>query len=109
MNYEIVENLKNLEKSYPKLSTELLQNFDMSDWINEQLFIYDNIEEFVKYELHEGWYADRFGDTDYNGAPDPLDYISYKEFGEALKESWDNSLYFESKTGKIITTNYGWI
>lgn len=30
------------------------------------------------------------------------------EFGNALKEAWDNSLYFESKTGKIIATNYGW-
>lgn len=108
MNYEIFDNLKDLEKSYPKLSTELLQNFDMGEWINEQLFIYDNIEDFAKYELHDGWYADRFNNTDYNGAPDPLDYINYKEFGEALKDSWDNSLYFESKTGKIIATNYGW-
>lgn len=32
MNYEIFENLKDLEKSYPKLSTELLQNFDIEDY-----------------------------------------------------------------------------
>lgn len=31
MTYKIFDNLKQLEKSYPKLSTELLQNFDMGD------------------------------------------------------------------------------
>lgn len=108
MTYKIFDNLKQLEKSYPKLSTELLQNFDMGDWVNEQLFIYNNIEDFAKYELHEGWYADKYHATDYNGAPDPLNYINMTEFGNALKEYWDNSLYFESKTGKIIATNYGW-
>lgn len=108
MTYKIFDNLKQLEKSYPKLSTELLQNFDMGDWVNEQLFIYNNIEDFARYELTEGWYADKFNDTDCNGAPDPFDYIDMTEFGNALKESWDNSLYFESKTGKIIATNYGW-
>lgn len=35
MTYEIFDNLKDLEKSYPKLSTELLQNFDIGEWINE--------------------------------------------------------------------------
>lgn len=108
MTYKIFDNLKQLEKSYPKLSTELLQNFDIGDWVNEQLFIYNSIEDFAKYELSEGWYADKFNNTDYNGAPDPFDYINMTEFGNALKEAWDNSIYFESKTGKIIVTNYGW-
>lgn len=108
MTYKIFDNLKQLEKSYPKLSTELLQNFDMGDWVNDHLFIYNSIEDFAKYELAEGWYADKINNTDYNGAPDPFDYIDMTEFGNALKETWDNSLYFESKTGKIIATNYGW-
>lgn len=51
MTYKIFDNLKQLEKSYPKLSTELLQNFDMGDWVNDHLFIYNSIEDFAKYEL----------------------------------------------------------
>lgn len=85
MTYKIFDNLKQLEKSYPKLSTELLQNFDIGDWVNEQLFIYNSIEDFAKYELSEGWYADKFNDTDYNGAPDPFDY---KEDFEKLYDKY---------------------
>lgn len=65
-------------------------------------------EDFARYEVENGWYSTSIT-TDYKGAP-PLDeHIDYRGLGQALIESWDESInYHDELTGFILTTSYGW-
>ncbi len=109
MDYEYTryENFEGLKKNEPKLAKLLLNEVDKGEWMNEELYVYPDIEEFAKYELSEGWYCDHNFDDDYNGAPNPFDYIDMKAFGAALERRWDESCNIDID-GKIVTTGYGW-
>lgn len=106
MYYEYVhyKNFEELKKEKPEIAKKLLDKSGNGEWIKEDLYLYPDIEEFAKYELSEGWYCDNNFDQDYNGAPNPLDYIDMEAFGAALESTWDESCHFDID-GVIIVTN----
>lgn len=106
-NCELYDTFKDLQNSNPKLASELLENIEKGDWINYQLMVYPTYEDFALYELTDGWYIEHNLDSDYNGAPNPLDYIDLDEFGRELADRSDVSLTIVIDN-VIVQTNYGW-
>ena len=104
------ESYTELLKLDKELAKELLKKVSKGEWQQGEIYYYENEEDFAEYELTEGWYAS-LGvnlDTDYNGAPNLMDYIDLSELGSALVQNWDDSCNFKASTGEILTTGYGW-
>ena len=106
-NYETFNNLEELKVTYPELAKELLEMFQDGDWVFEELYVYPTLEDYTRYELTDGWYADSVKDN-YNGAPNPFDYIDLYALGDALSESWDDSINYLSEDNKVVATSHGW-
>lgn len=106
-NYKTFNDLEELKETYPELAEELLEMFQDGDWIFEELYVYPTLEDYTMYELTDGWYADSFKD-DYNGAPNPFDYIDLNALGDALSGSWDDTINYLSEDNKVVATSNGW-
>ena len=104
---EIFNNFKELMEYDSELAQELLKENGKGRWQEEEIYYHATIEDYAEYELYDGWYADIFKD-DYNSAPDPLDFINLKEFGNALANSWDYSINYKTSHGEVLQTPYGW-
>lgn len=107
--YEIktYENLEELREENEELVERLLEEFDEGDWSDNQIYVYQSLEDFAKYEVEEGWCSNSIKE-DYNGAPDLFDYIDYESLGNALKDSWDDSCYYyDEETDYVVSTAYG--
>mgnify|MGYP005791326477 FL=1 len=103
------DNFDELKQYNPSLAKELLEQFDNGEWQKNQLFVYESVEDFAYYELTEGWYIDNHLDKqDYNGAPNPIDYIDLEALGEALVESGDESCIYRTEGDQVVTTDWGW-
>ncbi|EHS7170778.1 hypothetical protein KWC93_001703 [Staphylococcus pseudintermedius] len=76
-----------------------IDNFDLNNETPITLFI--DKQEFAEYELSDGWYYDLFK-SDYNGAPNPLDFIDYDEFSDALINSWDDNMHILLSNNNIL-------
>lgn len=101
---------KELFEHDENLAKELLEAVGEGAWQQEEIYYYEDVEDYAKYELTEGWYMG-VGlelDGDYNGAPNPMDFIDLVALGDALVESWDSSCNFKSDGEEILTTSYGW-
>lgn len=77
-------------------------------WMNGQLIVYPNVEEYAIYELIDGWYQNHNLGGSFNGAPNPLEYIDLADFGADLISTGDTTICSELPNGKIVTTSYGW-
>ena len=108
MNNIILKSYTELFERDEELAKELLENVGEGDWQQEAIYYYDDEEEFAEYELTEGLYANMGFYTDYNGAPNPLDYIDLSGLGNALIRNWDESCNFKASTGEILNTSCGW-
>lgn len=108
MNNIILKSYAELFERDEELSKELIEKVGSGEWQENEIYYYEDEEEFAEYELTEGWYADLGLDRDYNGAPNPLDYIDLSGLGNALIRNWDDSCNFKASTGEILTTGYGW-
>ena len=104
---ETFNNFKELMEYDSELAQEILKEKGGGRWQEEEIYYHVTIEDFAEYELYDGWYADTFKD-DYNVAPDPLDFINLKEFGNALANSWDDSINYKTSHGEVLQTPYGW-
>ena len=103
------DNFDELKQYNPSLAKELLEQFDNGEWQKNQLFVYESLEDYAYYELTEGWYADKHLDQkDYNGAPNPIDFIDLKALGLQLSRTWDESMHYLTRDNWIVETNYGW-
>lgn len=105
---EIFDNYKSLAATYPNVAAELLDEFGEGKWQDSDLYYYPSENDFAIYEIVDGWYSTIQLDTDFNGAPNLLDFIDFEGLGRALVETWDASCNFETKSGEIVTTSYGW-
>lgn len=106
---KIFNNLEELVEFDKELAEELKVTFGGGDWESEQLYYHENKEEFAQYELTDGWYSHSgINDRDWNGAPDPLDYINLESLGKDLISTWDVSIHYLSTRGEVIQTSYGW-
>lgn len=105
----LYNSFEELKADKPELAQELLDVFGKGEWQESNLSVYDTLEDFAYYELTEGWYIDNhFDKQDYNGAPNPIDYIDLEALGEALVESGDESFTYRTEGDKVITTDWGW-
>ena len=104
---ETFNNFKELMEYDSELAQELLKEKGEGRWQEEEIYYHATIEDYVEYELYDGWYADTFKD-DYNIAPNLLDFINLKEFGNALANSWDDSINYKTSHGEVLQTPYGW-
>lgn len=104
------DNFEELAAEYPELAEMLLADVGAGEWQNEELYVYYGLIGLAEYELYEGWYAavlGTYGEPDWNGAPNLFDFIDLHELGEALSESWDESMYWTDGTN-VVGTSYGW-
>ena len=108
MNNIILKSYAELFERDEELAEELLKKVGNGEWQENEIYYYEDEEEFAEYELTEGWYADLRLDRDYNFAPNPLDYIDLSGLGNALVRNWDDSCNFRASTGEILTTSCGW-
>ena len=104
---EIFNNFKELMEYDSELAQDILKEKGEGKWQDEEIYYHATIEDYAEHELYDGWYADTFK-NDYNGAPDPLDFINLKEFGNALANSWDDSINYKTSHGEVLQTPYGW-
>ena len=104
---EIFNNFKELMEYDSELAQDLLKEKGEGKWQDVEIYYHATIEDYAEYELYDGWYADIFRD-DYNGAPDPLDFINLKEFGNALANSWDDGTNYKTSHGEVLQTTYVW-
>lgn len=106
--YEIYENFDQLKLVEPELASELLNEYGAGAWQQEELFVYDTLIDLAQYEVAEGWYGDLDIKHDCNGAPNLLNFIDYEALGNALRETWDGSMYYFSEYGSVVQTSHGW-
>ena len=105
----LYNSFEELKVDKPELAQELLDVFGKGEWQESNLSVYDTLEDFAYYELTEGCYIDNnLVDQDYNGAPNPIDYIDLEALGEALVESGDESVIYRTEGDKVVTTDWGW-
>ncbi|MFR0507019.1 hypothetical protein [Limosilactobacillus reuteri] len=105
----LYNSFEELKVDKPELAQELLDVFGKGEWQESNLSVYDTLEDFAYYELTEGWYIDNHLDKqDYNGAPNPIDYIDLEALGEALVESGDESCIYRTEGDQVVTTDWGW-
>lgn len=104
---ETFNNFKELMEYDSELAQDLLKEKGKGKWQEEEIYYHVTIEDYAEHELYDGWYADTFRD-DYNGAPDPLDFINLKEFGESLADSWDYGTNYKTSHGEVLQTTYVW-
>ena len=93
----------------------LLDEFDLDhsdigkyEWMNDQLTVYPDVVEYAIYELTDGWYHNHDLGGDFNGAPNPIDYIDLDALGVDLVDTGDSTCCQLLPNGKVVTTNYGW-
>lgn len=106
---DILENYQDLAKKHPKAAAELLHEFGEGEWQNSELYWFPSENDFAIYEVEDGWYSNfPLSTYDFKGAPNLFDFIDFDGLGSALVENWDDSYNFETKSGEIVTTSYGW-
>lgn len=106
--YVTYQNWYDLEKGNPVLATELLENFGEGEWQNNIMNLFDNLADFAKHEITDGWYSGANLDRDWNGAPSLINFIDYESLGIALERAWDDSDVFKFSNEQVIFAPYGW-
>ncbi len=109
----IYDNVKQVIKNEPDLAVELLDKYEVGEWTNNEIYYYEDLEEFAEYELYDGWYTgwfdtEKYNPSYFNGAPNPFDFIDLEGLGVALSRNWDESCYYRTSTDEVLSTNYGW-
>lgn len=111
----VYDNFNELMESSHETASMLLKQLDLTfldiknePWANNQLVVYFSLGDYAAYELTDGWYSDCNFYRDFNGAPNPMDYIDTEHLGEDLIEQVDSSVCLLLPNGKIVTTEVGW-
>lgn len=104
---KIFNNFTELQKQKPELAQALLKDVRPGEWQDKDIIYFENKADFAEYELTEGWYTNSIPDADYNGAPDPFDFIDLERLGDALIDAWDPATNWTDGEA-ILQTNYGW-
>ena len=103
----VFDNFEEFKARHSDIAKRLLAEIDSGEWVNEELYYYGTLSDFAEYELTEGWYVDCNFDRDFRGAPNPMDYIDLEALGEALSNTWDESLYWTDGEC-VVGTSTGW-
>lgn len=117
MNYKYTDydNFDELMDCDSQTANLLLKELDLDEsdigketWMNEQLMVYPNVEEYAIYELIDVWYQNHNLGGSFDGAPNPIEYIDLTDFGGDLIAEGDASIVCLLQNGKVVTTSYGW-
>lgn len=97
--YKVYDSFDDFKEDFPE-EAEAISNEKHRIEDASAIYYFDNTDEFVDYELSEGWYFNLFGDVESNlrGAPNPLEYIDADRFFDALKNTWDDGAYWTDDT-----------
>lgn len=104
----VYDNFNEFMESGHETASMLLKQLDLTlsdikdePWTNNQLVVYFSLADYAAYELTDGWYGDCNFDRDFNGAPNPMDYIDTEHLGEDLIEQVDSSVCLLWPNGKV--------
>lgn len=103
-----------LQKKWPILAKDLSKDFDDLDKLTD-ITVYPTPEDYALYELEDGWYINNhLGDSNYNGAPNPLYWMDLDGFGKRLVDTDDGtSVWMDTNENEcsymIVTTADGFI
>lgn len=110
--YDDFKQLLNTDKTTAKMLLDELDlnmdDLDDCDWAHDYLTVYPTTEDYAIYELTDGWYMEHNFNSDFRGAPSPMDWIDLDEFGQRLADTGDSNVCLLLPNGKVVTTSYGW-
>lgn len=102
----------NLKEEHPKLAEELSIKKGKGAWQQEELYYFEDVEDFAEHEVCEGWYYSILGkdisESIFNGAPRLYSFLDLKDLGQALTFDWDESINYLSRDKSVVQTNVGW-
>lgn len=97
------ESYSALKEADPKLTKELSNEFDFTnDSVEYEFYVYPSRMNWAENELNDGWYENMFGDRDFRGAPNPLDFIDMEKFSQALIDTVDPSTAYKCSDGRVV-------
>lgn len=86
-----------------KIPADIEQKIELDTYIFEYCTVFDSLEDYVIYEVDEGWYSDYVDlNVDYHGAPNLSYYIDYQALGTALSQTWDESCHAVLSDGRVV-------
>ena len=85
-----------------------IEEYAAYNWAADYIRVYPSVRDYAIYELTDGWYVEHNFNTDYNGAPNPMDWIDLESFGRRLVDTGDSGVCKLLPNGKVVTTDYGW-
>lgn len=98
---EIFVDFKSFSKAHPEIAERFSEEMDCSniDYIN----LYPTLEDYAIYEVEYGWYSELCpNQSDFRGAPNIFYFIDYEELGNALKNTWDESIHWYDPVSKCV-------
>lgn len=102
-DYETFENFAELKKTFPKLASDMEDSFDDLDELGDSFSVFPTPTDYALYQLQYGWYSEMgFGYTNFNGAPNPIDWMDLDSFGKRLAETGDPTAVWISSNRKMI-------
>lgn len=106
-NYKVFTSFNEFYTAHPDVAICLKEEVGDGEWMEGEIYYYPTKEDFCEYELIDGWYTGLNFDTDFRGAPNPMDYIDYERFAKALIDTWDSRCNWTDGVC-VVTTTDGW-
>lgn len=93
-----------LKDAMPSIAQELADNYDPDAM--GSIWVFPDAGEYAVYEVVDGWYSEHDLGSDYNGAPDLLQFLDFDELGDALVATWDDICHYQASDGSVVTFDY---
>ena len=97
MNYKLYENKEELKEQNPELFELADNNLELEK--DDMIYIYNSPEDYAKYHIQEGYYAETFVDEDL------YDFIDYINLGDDMIGRMNKEEnYYDKKLNIVIST-----
>lgn len=97
MNYKLYENKEELKEQNPELFELADNNLEIEK--DDMIYIYNSPEDYAKYHIQEGYYAETFVDEDL------YDFIDYTKLGNDMIQRMDKEEnYYDKELNIVIST-----
>lgn len=110
-NYEHFKNLDELNIKYPDVTKRLLKYsvIPNGEWTEDEIYVYNSPEDFVRYQVEDGWLSTSIAENVYPRLPNLREHINFATLAADFMRTWDESEhYHDEETGYILTTNNEW-
>lgn len=96
MNYTIYENKQELKEQNPTLFEIANNNLELDE--DDSIYIYASPEDYAKYYIQEGYYAETFVDKEL------YDFIDYIKLGnDMIRRMNKEENYYDKETNVVIS------